>query len=180
VDEIEGLTALHRVPGYVWCTKHNEVHHLHAPCHRPEDHSYMYWDAERNVDVGHPTSDEDPGSFVPESGLTPGGSCRVPSESVPMKMVIRRHTPSTRAVWRSKLLDVLPEDMLDEDKERIADDLIDRAIEMGNELRRKRLVDKLMEQADYVCRYNEGPPDLYSDAADLMRDAAEEIRSMLP
>jgi hypothetical protein len=98
--------------------------------------------------------------------------------------MIRRHTPSTRSVWRSKLLDVLPDDMPDEDRQRIADDLIDRAIEMGNELRRKRLVDKLMFEADVADQFDREPINMemppLGEWADLLRDAAEEIRSMLP
>lgn len=254
VAEIEGLTALHVVEGYVWCSKHGEVHgdtlnpygYVEVPgmdfC-KPGDHRAMFMDSDDNVQpvgeysglaaekflrdtapfichcqchqpmgfklvhgqapppgmrpcdeckeahMGHPTSDEDPSSFVPESGLTPGGSCRTvpsPVRSNPVPLTVRRHTAQSRAIWRTELLNALPVDMLQEDRERIADDLIDRAIALGDELRRKRLIDKLMDAAetteDMANRNTLTkllPAEVFREWSDLMADAAEEIRSVM-
>lgn len=110
----------------------------------------------------------------------------MPVRSNPVPLTVRRHTPQSRAIWRAELLDAMPLDMLQEDRERIADDLIDRAIAMGDELRRKRLVDKLMNAAETTEDLADRntitkllPDESLREWSDLMADAAEEIRSML-
>lgn len=104
----------------------------------------------------------------------------MPVRSAPVPLTVRRHTPESKNIWWQNLYNALPADLMDEDREKITTALLEVAISHGDELRRKRLVDKLMAEADHAERYSEGPgPDTYSVWADVMRDAAEEIRSLL-
>ena len=99
-----------------------------------------------------------------------------PVRSIPVPLTVRRHTEQSRAILLGNLMAALPVDMLEEDRERIATVLLDTTIAHGDELRRKRLVDKLMVAVDELSATHISGT---TEWADLMRDAAEEIRSVM-
>jgi hypothetical protein len=179
VAEIEGLTALHVVDGYVWCSKHGEVHsdtlnprgYTNRPDNdfcKPSDHEALFMDSEHHV------------PYVPSGTVDPE-----PVRSIPVPLTVRRHTEQSRAIFLGNLMAALPVDMLDEDKERIATILLDTAIAHGDEIRRKRIIDKLMEAAEYLedratlPNKKNWPEGKFQEWSDLMADAAEEIRSFM-
>ncbi len=109
-----------------------------------------------------------------------------PVRSNPTPLTVRRHTEESRAIWKANLLDALPQDMLVEDRSKIADALLETTIKLGNELRRKRLIDKLLnaaeeleDKADSTMRIKEFRSEQLREWSDLLMDAAEEIRSVL-
>ena len=99
-----------------------------------------------------------------------------PVRSIPVPLTVRRHTSESRAILLGNLMAALPTDMLEEDRERIASVLLDVTIAHGDELRRKRLVDKLMHAVDELSNVHISGT---SEWAALMLDAAEEIRSIM-
>lgn len=204
VREIESLTALHVVEGYLWCDKHGEVHSDSLNPYgyvndgkqdycMPEDHQALFMDSDHNVSPKGEYSGFEAEQFLDAnpvpSGLTPGGSCRVQPHavrSVPVPLTVRRHTDESRAIWRQNLINALPQDMLVEDRFKIADSLLEVTINMGNELRRKRIIDKLMTAAEKLedlaernGRNTLTPVELLREWSDLMMDAADEIRSVM-
>jgi hypothetical protein len=107
-----------------------------------------------------------------------------PVRSNPVPLTVRRHTEESMSIWRANLLDALPVDLPAEDAQRIADQLLEVAISESTTLRRKRLIDKLMDAAEEAEDIGgKRFPGADSERADrwssLMLDAAEEIRSVL-
>jgi len=109
-----------------------------------------------------------------------------PVRSTPVPLTVRRHTEESRAIFRQNLVNALPVDMLTEDRFKIADVLLATTIAMGDELRRKRIIDKLMVAAEVLEDKAEAnrkqchiDSELAREWSDLMADAAEEIRSVL-
>jgi hypothetical protein len=109
-----------------------------------------------------------------------------PVRDNPVPLTVRRHTEQSMSIWRANLLNALPADLPDEDRERIVDALLNTTITMSTELRRKRLIDRLMEAAERTEDLGERPVPKLVPAASfrewsaLMLDAAEEIRSIAP
>jgi hypothetical protein len=108
-----------------------------------------------------------------------------PVRSNPVPLNVRRHTAESRQIWFDNLRAALPADLLDEDKDRITNALLETTIQMGNELRRKRLIDKLMQTAEEMEEMSPSAMARRATRANLMlwsellADAAEEIRSIL-
>jgi hypothetical protein len=110
-----------------------------------------------------------------------------PVRDNPVPLTVRRHTEQSMSIWRANLLNALPADLPDEDRERIVDALLNTTITMSTELRRKRLIDRLMEAAEALedlgarplAQLDGSAPD-YQEWSALMLDAAEEIRSIAP
>jgi hypothetical protein len=158
------------VEGYVWCSKHGEVHSDTLNPHGyiedgnqdycvPEDHQALY------------RSNPELEKIMAE-----------PVRSNPVPLTVRRHTEESRKIWFDNLYDALPNDLLPADKERITEALLDVTITMGNELRRKRLIDKLMHAAEQMedwSGHKTVPVPQMTAWSDLLADAAEEIRSFM-
>lgn len=175
------MMAMLEAGGYVWCDKNLEVHHRHAPCHRPEDHHRLYY--------SNPETEEIMKCGLCESGM----HCEVhdgpiepePVRSNPVPLIVRRHTEESMAIWRANLLNALPADLPDEDAQRIADELLEVAISESTTLRRRRLVGRLMDEAETLEDLGQRPVpkpvrgELFALWSNLMMDAAEEIRSVL-
>jgi hypothetical protein len=102
-----------------------------------------------------------------------------PVRSTPVPLTVRRHTQQSRDIFWQNLYEALPADMLKEDREKLTDELLGMAIEHGNALRRRRLIDKLMHAAEEAASWDPSLNAPYSDWSDIMADAAEEIRSLL-
>jgi hypothetical protein len=90
------------------------------------------------------------------------------------------------AIYRANLLDAMPVDMPQEDREYIADELLKVSIEHGNKLRRKRLIDALMAVSDEMEQWDgrdkrSAPAAVarFGEWSALLSDAAMEIRSVL-
>jgi hypothetical protein len=193
VAEIESLTALHEVPGYVWCSKHEEIHGdtLNPRSYIedgkqdycvPEDHDALFRDAGRHVPRREPKGEY---SGVEAEQVLDRHRSKVTPEPVrsnPTPMTVRRHTEESREIWKANLLAALPVDMLVEDRSKIADALLETTIKLGNEMRRKRLIDKLLHAAEQMedwSGHKTVPVPQMVEWADILMDAAEEIRSVL-
>lgn len=110
-----------------------------------------------------------------------------PVRATPVPLTVRRHTEQSKQIWFDNLYAALPADMLPEDKERITDALLEVAITHGDTLRRKRIVDKLMNAAEQMddrgAFFTPTNLDAWRERlrewSELLMDAAEEIRSVM-
>jgi hypothetical protein len=187
VAEIEGLTAMHVVEGYVWCSKHGCVHsdtlnpegYAQIETTVPqdfctaEDHDAIFADTERHVQPRGAGQPLPPGRrIIPE-----------PVRQVPVPLSVRRHTPESRDIFWKNLFNALPVDMDEEMRSKITDELIEMAISQGNLLRRKRIIDKLMVAAEEMEDLDQAHRKPWSERLErwgaIMEDAAEEIRSIM-
>ena len=194
--EIEGLTAMHVVEGYVWCYKHGDVH---GDTLNPygyiedgkqdycthEEHDAIFMDSDRNVTVPKEAHMEYSGIEAEAGADATGGSCRVSraGSSNPVRDGASTHAGVAANHLVAEPLDALPEDMIDEDRERIADGPAgpgDRHGATTSPQAHHRQADVRGRVADQM---DSEPVDMYATAGRVGRpdgDAAEEIRSMLP
>jgi hypothetical protein len=118
IAEIEGLTALEHLDGYVWCDEHNEIHHRQVPCmgigntHRP-----LYMEP-RDV-----TDNEDRRNPMPRPN----------------------RAPNIDHLLRERMIEaLLPLNIYsDVDREALADELLAMAKAQGAKLRRERILKNL-------------------------------------
>jgi hypothetical protein len=190
--------AMLEVEGWVWCDKHQAVHEeTYHPRHfsvggdcLPHHHHVMYISNPAVFQEPEVVPTPTPGSVQREDvpvGSPKGEYSGVEAEQVldghvrskvtPMK--VRRHTEESRKIWFDNLYEALPNDLLPADKERITEALLETTITMGNEMRRKRLIDKLRAASDEMETWDPQMNPPMADWGDLMDDAAEEIESML-
>ncbi len=181
VAEIESLTAMHVVEGYVWCSKHGEVHSDSLNPYgyvetvpgndfcKPENHDAIFCDIDRHVAL----------ILDPREPIEP-----MPVRSNPVPLTVRRHTAQSRDIFWHNLYNALPADMSDEDRSKITDELMGVAITHGNKLRRARITTKLREAAEEMEGRSQYPGKesrvgraVLASWGNLMMDAALEIES---
>jgi hypothetical protein len=191
VAEIEGLTALHVIEGYVWCSKHGEVHSDSLNPYgyaesvpdndfcTPEDHDAIFADTERHVKAwrGEPVPSGLRAVAADIAELAAQGPTHIPVE-----LKVRRQTPDVRRQMKENMMLALASvAVTDEERERIADELLAVAAKQGTLLRRARLSRTLREMAE---EFEEMGPAATTRKAtreklvrwsDVLMEAAEEI-----